>query len=171
MRLPARYIASILAALVFNECASFPLFAASVNASVNASTLKPLVITKLQDLDLGSVTLGPGIWSNATVSLSRAGIFTCGTVNVTCTGASLVAKYNVQGSNQQSVNISAPNVTLVNQSDATKTLTLVVDAPASVVLPNSGQPGIDISLGGSVTINSNTAAGTYRGTFNVTVDY
>jgi len=62
-------------------------------------------------------------------------------------------------------------VTLVNQSDSTKTLTLVVDAPASVVLPNSGQPGVDISIGGSVTINSTTAAGTYQGTFEVTVDY
>ena len=142
-----------------------------MNASVNANTLKPLVIAKLQDLDLGSVTLGPGIWSNATISLSRAGVFSCGSVNVTCSGATLVAKYNVQGSNQQSVRITAPNVTLVNQSDSTKTLTLVVDAPASVVLPNSGQPGVDISIGGSVTINSTTAAGTYQGTFEVTVDY
>ena len=171
MQRSARYIASIVAALVCSECVSPPVSAASVNASVNASTLKPLVITKLQDLDLGSVTLGPGIWSNATISLSRAGAFTCGSVNVTCTGATLVASYNIQGSNQQAVNISAPNVNLVNQSDATKTLILVVDAPTSVVLPNSGHPGIDISLGGSVTISSSTAAGTYRGTFNVTVDY
>jgi len=161
----------MLAALVFCECASPPVSAASVNASVNANTLKPLVIAKLQDLDLGSVTLGPGIWNNATISLSRAGVFSCGSVNVTCSGATLVAKYNVQGSNQQSVRITAPNVTLVNQSDSTKTLTLVVDAPASVVLPNSGQPGVDISIGGSVTINSTTAAGTYQGTFEVTVDY
>ena len=35
--------------------------------------VKPLVLTKLQDLDLGTVTLGPGVWSNATVSLSQAG--------------------------------------------------------------------------------------------------
>ena len=161
----------MIAALVFSECVSSPAFAASVNSSVNASTLKPLVISKLQDLDLGSVTLGAGIWSNATISLSRAGVFSCGSVNVTCTGATLVAKYNVQGSNQQSVRITAPNVTLVNQNDSTKTLTLVVDAPASVILPNSGQPGIDISLGGSVTVSSTTAAGTYQGTFNVTVDY
>jgi hypothetical protein len=48
---------------------------------------------------------------------------------------------------------------------------LVTDAPASLVLPNSGAPGINFSIGGSVTMNSSTAAGTYMGTFNVTVDY
>jgi spore coat protein U-like protein len=47
----------------------------------------------------------------------------------------------------------------------------VTDAPASLVLENNGFPGSNFSIGGSVTINSTTAAGTYVGTFNVTVDY
>jgi hypothetical protein len=88
-----------------------------------------------------------------------------------CTGATTVAQYNVQGSNQQTVHISAPNVTLVNQSDASKTLILVTDAPATLVLTNSGFPGVNFSIGGSVTLSSATATGTYVGTFNVTVDY
>jgi hypothetical protein len=95
----------------------------------------------------------------------------CTNANLICSGATTVAQYNVQGSNQQTVHISAPNVTLINQSDATRTVTLVTDAPASLVLPNSGAPGINFSIGGSVTVNSSTAAGTYMGTFNVTVDY
>jgi spore coat protein U-like protein len=39
------------------------------------------------------------------------------------------------------------------------------------VLENNGFPGSNFSIGGSVTIDSTTAAGTYVGTFNVTVDY
>jgi hypothetical protein len=140
-------------------------------ASVNANNVKPLVLTKLQDLDLGTVTLGPGAWSNATVSLSQAGALSCANANITCAGATLVAQYNVQGSNQQTVHISAPSVTLVNQSDSSQTLTLVTDAPASLVLRNSGFPGTNFSIGGSVTLNSTTPAGTYVGTFNVTADY
>jgi hypothetical protein len=62
-------------------------------------------------------------------------------------------------------------VTLTNQSDPTQTLTLVTDAPATLMLPNSGAPGIDFSIGGSVTLSSTTSGGTYVGTFNVTVDY
>ena len=62
-------------------------------------------------------------------------------------------------------------MTLVNQGDPTKTLTLVVDKPASVTLTNSGPPGTNFSLGGSITLSSTTTSGTYSGTFNVTVDY
>jgi hypothetical protein len=69
------------------------------------------------------------------------------------------------------VQITAPNVTLVNQSDPTKTLTLVTDAVASVTLTNSGPPGTNFNVGGSISLSSSTAAGTYSGTFNVTVDY
>lgn len=151
--------------------AAAPVRAATVMAQVNASNVKPLLLTKLQDLDLGSVTLGPGVWSNATVSLSQAGVRSCTNANISCSGATVVARYNVQGSNQQTVRISAPNVTMVNQSDSTQTLTLATDAPASILLTNSGFPGMDFTIGGSVTINSTTQAGTYVGTFNVTVDY
>jgi len=140
-------------------------------ASVNASVVKPLVLTWLQDLDLGSIVLGPGTWSNVTVGISRAGTFTCTNANVTCSGVTQVAQYNVSGSNNQVVHITAPNVTLVNQSDSSQRLTLVVDNPGSLTLTNSGPPGSNFSLGGSVTLNSTTAGGTYSGTFNVTVDY
>jgi hypothetical protein len=145
--------------------------AATVNAPVKGSAVKPLTLTKIQDLNLGTVTLGPGAWTNATVSLSQNGTFTCTNANIVCSGATLVAQYNVSGSKQQQVNISAPNVTLVNQSDSTQTLTLVTDAPSSIILPNAGSKGVNFSIGGSVTIASTTAAGTYVGTFNVTVDY
>jgi hypothetical protein len=151
--------------------AAVPAQAATVTAQVTANNVKPLLLTKLQDLDLGSVTLGPGVWSDATIALSQAGVLSCANPNITCSGATMVSQYNVQGSNQQTVRISAPNVTMVNQSDSTQTLTLVTDAPATVYLTNSGFPGTNFSIGGAVTINSTTQAGTYVGTFNVTVDY
>jgi hypothetical protein len=39
------------------------------------------------------------------------------------------------------------------------------------MLTNSGPPGTDFSLGGTITLSSSTVSGTYSGTFNVTVDY
>lgn len=148
-----------------------PSGAATITTIVTAQSIKPLIIAKVQDLNLGSVTLGPGLWSNVTVSISQTGVLTCTDPNVTCSGAVQAAEYDVQGSGQQTVRISAPNVTLTNQSDSSQTLTLVTDAPASVFLKNSGLPGTNFWIGGSVTLNSNTAPGTYVGTFNVTVDY
>ena len=171
MRLPIGILARAVATLACAAWAGAPGYAATITAQVTANNIKPLVLTKLQDLDLGTVTLGPGSWSNATVSLSQAGALGCANANISCAGATKPAQYNVQGSNQQTVRISAPNMTLVNQSDSTQALTLVTDAPASVVLTSSGIPGVNFSVGGSVTLNSTTGAGTYAGTFNVTVDY
>jgi hypothetical protein len=148
-----------------------PARASTQVAPVSANVLKPLILMMLQNLDLGTITLGPGTWSNATVSLSKTSAFSCTNANITCTGATLVAQYNVSGSNNQTVHITAPNVTLVNQSDATQTLTLVVNAPASVLLTNSGPPGTYFNIGGAITVDSTTPAGTYAGTFNVTVNY
>lgn len=163
--------ARLLVALAGLLAGGGELRAATAVAQVTASGVKPLVLTKVQDFDLGSVTLGTGVWSGATVALSQAGVLSCANANVTCSGATMVATYNVQGSKQLTVQISAPNVTLVNQSDSTQTLTLTTDAPATLVLANNGFPGSNFSVGGSVTVNSTTAAGTYVGTFNVTVDY
>jgi len=148
-----------------------PADAAPGTAQVSANVVKPLVLTWLQDLDLGTIVLGPGSWSGATVGVSQAGALSCTNANVTCSGATKPAQYNVSGSNRQVVHITAPNVTLVNQGDATQTLTLVISAPSSVTLTNSGPPGSDFSIGGSITLNSTTAGGTYVGTMNVTVDY
>lgn len=145
--------------------------APSGSASVSANVVKPLILTWLQDLDLGSIVLGPGTWSNVTVGISRSGVLTCANANVTCSGVTKVAQYNVSGSNNNVVRITAPNVSLVNQNDPSQRLTLVVDSPGSVTLTNSGPPGTNFSLGGSISVNSTTVGGTYSGTFNVTVDY
>jgi hypothetical protein len=163
-----RIIAGLACALA---CAVPAQAAPAGTAAVSANVVKPLILTWIQNLDLGSVVLGPGTWSGATVGISRTGTFSCANANLTCSGTTQVAQYNVSGSNNQVVHITAPNVSLVNQSDPTQTLTLVVDAPATLTLTNSGPPGSNFFLGGSITVTSATAGGTYSGTFNVTVDY
>lgn len=170
LRLRSRILVSVLVTISSAGIAA-RAHAATQTAKVTAKVVKPLVLTKVQDLNLGTVTLTPGVWSNAKISISQAGSFTCGSANVVCTGVPMPATYNVQGSKQQTVQISAPNVTLINQNDATQTLTLVTDAPATITLANSGFPGSNFSIGGSITLNSTTVPGTYVGTFNVTVNY
>ena len=171
MRLAARSSITAVLVLICAVAQAEPARASTQVAPVSANVVKPLILAMLQNLDLGTITLGPGTWSNTTVSISKAGVFACGNNNVTCTGATQYARYNVEGSNNQTVYITVPNVTLVNQSDSTQTLTLVVDAPATVVITNSGPPGTKFNIGGAITINSATPAGTYAGTFNVTVNY
>ena len=149
---------------------SSPAAAVTQNAAVNANVIRPLTLTSLQDLDLGTITLKLGSWSGATVGISRTSVFTCN-ANVVCTGAPQVARYKVTGTNKMVVRITAPNVTLVNQNDSTKTLTLALDNPGTVTLTSSGEPGNNFDLGGSLTLTSTTAPGLYSGTLAVTVDY
>lgn len=161
-------IAAIAAAAV--ACLGAPASAASINAQAKAKVVKPLTIQSVQDLDLGSILLGTGTWSGATVRLSQSGALTC-PGPLTCSGATAVAMYNVTGSKGQTVTIDVPNVTMVNQSNPAITLTLVPDSPPTVALTNSGKSGTNFSIGGSITLDSTTADGTYVGIFNVTADY
>jgi len=147
-----------------------PAAAVTQNAAVTAKVTRPLTLTSQQDLDLGTIILKLGSWSGARVGISRAGVFSCNP-NVVCSGAPQVARYKVTGSNKMVVVITAPNVTLVNQNDSTKTIVLTPDNPGTVTLTSSGEPGNNFDLGGSITLDSTTVPGSYSGTLAVTVDY
>lgn len=166
LRLATTAILAIAAACA----AAAPARAASITATVKAKVIKPLTLQSTQDLDLGTVMLGPGSWSGAVVRLNRNGAFTC-PAQVSCSGVTQLAGYTLSGSNKETVVISAPSVTMVNQSDGTRTVTLVPDAPASITLTNSSARGVSFPVGGSITIDSTTAGGTYVGTFSVTAEY
>ena len=54
--------------LVAAAVAAAPAAAAPTqSATVKATVVKPIVLTWVQDLDLGTITLKPGSWSGATV--------------------------------------------------------------------------------------------------------
>lgn len=156
--------------LPFLSAISAPASAVTQNATVNANVIRPLTLVSQQDLDLGTIILTLGTWSGATVGISKAGVFTCN-ANVVCTGAPQVARYKVTGTNKMVVKITAPNVTLVNQSDSSQTLVMTLDNPGTVTLTSSGEPGNTFNLGGWITLNSSTPPGSYSGTLAVTVDY
>src|SRR3954465_2123865 len=79
---------------------STPAQAITQSATVQVNVNRPLTLTALQNLNLGTLTLAGGTWSNVTVGVSRAGVLTCGNTNVVCSGATAVARYKVTGSNK-----------------------------------------------------------------------
>ncbi len=156
---------SLLVALAF---AAWPASAraATINAAVNANVVKPLALTAKQDLDFGQIIIAGGAGTR-TVSISPAGALTCG-AGLTCTGAVRPAIFNVRGTNNQVVRISAVPSNLVN---GTATLVFTPTAQATVTLTSSGAPGNDFNVGGSIAVSSTTLDGIYTGTIEVTVDY
>ena len=163
------------AAVAALALAATPAVAAPVGpdkqATANAKIVKPLTLTWVQDLDLGTITLVDG-GVTSVIDLKRDGSFTCGNnVAVTCTGTPKVATYKITGTNNTTVTVNSGNVSLVNSADATKTIAMTVDSPGTVALGNSGQSGTNFSLGGKISVNAATVDGTYQGTFAVTVNY
>ncbi|GAA3894554.1 hypothetical protein GCM10022276_12120 [Sphingomonas limnosediminicola] len=151
--------------------AGAPAQSATLTVVISASSIKPITLSATQNLDLGTIVLGTGQWSGTVVGISQAGVVSCGSSNVVCVGSSQVAKYRITGSGRETITINAPDVILVNQADPSKTLTLVLDSPGTVVLGNSGNKGEEFALGGSIQVSSTTTGGLYIGTFNVTADY
>ncbi len=171
MRAGSAFGAAIIAAALLAAPTAASAQSKTQVAKASVKIVKPLVLSWRQDFSLGDILVpATGSWPAATVGLTRAGAFTC-PAPLTCTGLRQVARYHVAGSNNQVVRIGAPSVVLTNQNDPTKTLTMTVDSPGTLTIPNSGQPGTIFALGGAITVSPSTTGGTYAGTFNVTVDY
>lgn len=157
-------------ALTATQAAAAPVDA-SQNATARARVLRPLQLTSTQNLDLGTIVLsGTGTFS-ATVGVDRDGNFDCDgdSGDVTCSGTVTAAEYNVSGTNNQVVTIASDDVTLSDGNG--NDLTLTPDHAGTVTLTNSGAPGTDFGVGGSITVTDATPDGVYTGSFAVTADY
>ena len=140
-------------------------------ATATARIVKPLTLTWVRDLDLGTIVLsGTSAFSGALVSIDQAGTLTCTDPNVTCSGPVKSAMYTITGTDNQVVTVNVPSVVMTNPVDSS-TLTLTPDAPATVNLGSLGATGKPLRIGGSIPVASTTTDGVYVGTFAVTVNY
>ena len=142
--------------------------AATTTVQANAKVVKALTLSSVQDLDFGTVIVPntPGTYS---LSISMAGALSC-PAPLSCSGTTRPAIMNVSGSNGQVVRIFAAASDLVNPTDGS-TIRFTPVAPATLTLTNSGSPGRDFNVGGSLAIPSTVTGGTYSGNVEVTVDY
>jgi hypothetical protein len=161
-----------IAALAATVLAATPAVAAPVGVtgappSASARIIRPLTLTATGSLDFGTIVMN-GVTANRTVTLNADTSITCAT-ELVCDLNGTVPTYNVRGTNGQVVNIIKNNSTLNGSNGGTLTLTPV--GAASVLLTNSGAPGVDFAIGGSITISPTQADGVYTGTVDVQVDY
>ena len=135
-------------------------------ANATAKILRPLTIEAKQNLDFGTIVLSGTAFTNQAVSISQAGVVTCGTTPglMTCIGAPQAAIYKLTGTNNAIVKITCPPFTM-------GTLNFTPNFPATVDLGATGNTGTNFSIGGSISISSTTPDGVYTGQFNVTADY
>ena len=164
-----------------------PAQAVTATATVSAKIVKPLVLTGGGTISIGTlITPSAATFSNTFTiqpALTQTGTY-CQT-GFTCTGTPSAAVFNVQGTNNTPFNLTVPlTVTLTNTTytggGAAPTMTLNTTNSVSannvsgvyvMTVPNSGAPGLDFYVGGSLTVTQATAGGSYAGTFTVTADY
>jgi hypothetical protein len=143
----------------------------SAQATGTARIYKPLTIQKTQDLDFGTIVLAGASFTGEVVRVNTSGPVTCGSGggNVTCGGAPTPAKFHLVGSNNAAVTVTSPSFNLTGPS------TLVVTPTSTTQTVNLGAAGlttgIDVLLGGSISLASTTPDGVYTGTWTVTADY
>jgi hypothetical protein len=165
------FAAAALAAITAATPASAQAVSSTPRATANARLIKPLTLTALQNLNFGTIVMGT-LTGDDVVSISQAGSVACGSSgNLTCSGSPQAASYRITGTQGQVVSISsaAPSYTLSGSNGGT--LSFVPSLPGSLTLGNSGAPGNDFSVGGSITIGTATVDGVYSGQIDVQVSY
>ena len=156
----------ILAAALFAAASMSPANAAQVTAVTSVKVVKPVALSKLQDMNFGTLTFA-GFTGDRTITLSRLGAITCAT-DIVCSGGGQQARFNLTGTNRQTVLLTYSGGTLSNGIDS---IPFTADGPASITLANSGAPGSNFDIGGSLTISPTLVGGVYSGTMTVTADY
>ena len=155
-----------LAAIVAMAALASPAAAAQVTAVAAVNIVKPASLMKLQDMDFGTLTFS-GFTGTRTISLSRTGTRTCA-AEIVCSGVAKQARFNLQGTNKQTTLITVAASSLSNGVDS---IPFTPDGTQSIYIPNSGSPGIDFDVGGSLTVSPALVGGTYSGTITVTAEY
>jgi hypothetical protein len=161
-----------IAAVAAAALATAPAVAAPVGVtgappSASARIIRPLTLTATGSLNFGTIVMN-GVTANRTVTLNADTTITCAT-ELVCAANGTVPTYNVRGTQGQTVTVIKNTSTLNGSNGGTLTLTPV--GAASVLLTNSGAPGDDFAIGGSITIGTATVDGVYTGTVDVQVDY
>ena len=156
----------LFAALATVATFAAPAYAAQIAAVTSVNVVKPVSISKLQDMDFGTLTYS-SFTGTRTIVLSRAGALTCA-ADIVCSGVPKQARFNVQGTNKLTVLLSYTGGSLSNGTDS---IPFVPNGPSSVVLTSSGVPGIDFDVGGTITVSPSLIGGAYSGTLTVTADY
>lgn len=161
-----------IAAVAAAALATVPAVAAPVGVtgappSASARIIRPLTLSATGSLDFGTIVLN-GVTGTRTVTVNDDASITCD-IELVCDATGSVPTYNVRGTNNQTVNV-IKNVSTLNGSNG-GTLTLTPVGVDSVLLTNSGAPGHDFTIGGSIDISAATVDGVYTGTVDVQVDY
>lgn len=137
--------------------------AATASANATAEILSQVSVTKTADLAFGTVAIGT---SGGTVAVSTAGARSCGS-GLVCSGTTAAAGFTVSGAVGQTVGVTVPATVTLNDGGSNNMTATLTSSASSIVLDGTDA----FTVGGTLTVGGTQAAGTYAGSFTVTVNY
>ena len=168
-------IKAAVAATVATGLFASPAFAASAGTSSflsKAKIVKPVTLTKGDDLDFGTTTMLTTLTSaTVTVADTAGSTAQCSdTTMLSCSGGKPASFTLSSGLSGQTVAISydvpPTKLTLVG---GTATVPFALDAIENVTLDTSGAGSFNV--GGTITVASTTLDGSYQATVNIVANY
>lgn len=149
---------------------AFAQTSATATANATARVLTPITITKLTDLNFGSLVAGPAA-GTVVVDPASARTATGGVSLVN--SAFTAAQFNVTGEPSTAYTITLPNAIAithtVNNALSMTVNTFTSNPSGTGTLSAAGAQ--QLNVGATLNVAANQGSGLYTGTFNVTVAY
>lgn len=143
-----------------------PSPALAVTASATAIIVKPLSITKLQDLEFGTIAVGAG----GTVTIGPSGARTSEGVILSSLLPGAAASFVISGEENSSYELTLPEeVALTDGSGNTMIASGFTTDLATPKLDEAGRQ--TLRIGTTLRVNPDLPPGAYSGNFLVTVNY
>lgn len=145
--------------------------AATASANATATVVTPISITKQADLQFGKFIAGG---SGGTVVITPAGSrsATAGVTLYAPGSVQTAAAFNVTGDGSSTYAITLPadgTITLSDGASNTMAVSSFTSNPSGTGTLTAGNQTLDV--GATLVVAANQAAGSYTGSFNVSVDY
>ena len=141
-------------------------YAADVDSNAGARIVAPLQVANATALYFGTVV--PSITNADTVIVSATGAKTCGAELTCLTTDHTAAAFNVTGETDRVYTISLPSSVQISNGSENMDVDNFTGSKASGTLTSGAD---SFTVGGTLDVGANQAAGEYTGTFTVTVEY
>jgi len=161
-------IIAAAAALSLAAPAAAAPVAATTDASGKAILLVPLTLTKIDDLDFGTVitSSSPG---SVSIAADGSGQSVLGGVTALASTPGLRARFGGAGTPNQQVNLFlAPPASITDGNGHSMPISMNLES-TNVIIDSTR--AFLVGVGGTVTVAANQADGIYTGTFTVLAQY
>lgn len=144
-----------------------PAYAATGTGNASVEILQAITVTENTALNFGQVTPSA---SAGTVAVDEASARNC-SGGATCvgTGTAAAGAFSITGTSGANVQISLPASASLTGPGTAMTATLSSTSTSGAVTLTGGSANFNVA--GSLAIGANQVAGSYAGTYTVTVNY